>query len=79
MHAFKELYNLKDLSLDVSCNPINNKGFVIISKALPELRKLTKLWLTAYDIGINDESFKIFTNEFSKIPSLLIAKFDFKV
>ncbi|CAD8182475.1 unnamed protein product [Paramecium octaurelia] len=79
MHAFKHLYNLKDLNLDVSCNPIGNKGFVIVSKALPEMRRLRKLWLSAYDIGVNDESFKIFINEFTKLPPLLIAKFDFKV
>jgi Ran GTPase-activating protein (RanGAP) involved in mRNA processing and transport len=65
--------------LDVSCNPITNKGFNIIAKALPEIRKLRKLWLIAYDIGINDESFKIFLNEFNKLPPLLIVKFDFKV
>lgn len=44
MHAFKHLNNLKDLNLDVSCNPIGNKGFVIVSKALPEMRRLSKLW-----------------------------------
>lgn len=32
-------------------------GFILIAKALSAMRKINKLWLSVYDIGINDDSF----------------------
>lgn len=57
MHALKNIYSLREIAIDVSCNPLGNNGFVLISKALSGMRKINKLWLSVYDIGINDDSF----------------------
>lgn len=43
------------------------------------MKRLNKLWLLAYDVGVNDESFKKFLVEFEKMNPLLVLKLDFRL
>jgi len=79
MHALKTIYSLREIAIDVSCNPLGNTGFVLIAKALSGMRKINKLWLSVYDIGINDDSFQKFLIEFQKMDPLLVLRLDFKL